>query len=96
MENKNTNKIKGLVTGFFIGILTTIIGTYLFVTLIMHSNFLSGINIMKSQGELGKIITLGAVLNIIMFFALLKFNKEMIARGVIFATILLTVFTLFV
>jgi hypothetical protein len=85
-----------LFTGFFIGILTTTIGTYLFVTLIMQSNFLSGINIMKSQGELGKIITLGAVLNIIMFFALLKFNKEMIARGVIFATILLTVFTLFV
>jgi len=96
MENKNTDKVKGLIIGFFIGIFTTTIGSYLFVTLIMQSDFLEGISIIKSQGDLGKIITLGAVLNIITFFVLLKLNKEIIARGVIFATILLTVFTLFV
>ncbi len=96
IENKNTDKLKNLIIGFLIGLLTTAIGTYLFVTLIMKTEFSQGVNMMKAQGELGKVITLGAVLNLFVFFALLKFNKEMMARGVIFATILLSGITLLV
>ena len=47
-------------------------------------------------GKLGKIISLGSVLNIIVFFLLLKFNKELIARGVILGTILLAIITLLI
>lgn len=89
-------RIKGLIIGFFIGILTTTIGSYFFITIVMKNDFLEGLNSIKSQGLLGKIITLGAVLNVIAFFILLKYNKEMMARGVILATIVLTVYTLFV
>ena len=31
---------------------------------------------MKAKGFLGKVITLGAILNIVVFFILLKFDKE--------------------
>ena len=61
----------------------------------MKNDFLGGLNAIKTQGYLGKIITLGAVLNVIAFFILLRYNKEMMARGVILATIMLTIFTLF-
>ena len=90
------DRLKGLIIGFFIGIATTTIGSYFFVTIAMKTDFLEGISAIKTQGSLGKIITLGAVLNIIAFFTLLKYNKEMMARGIILATIILTIFTLFV
>lgn len=51
---------------------------------------------MKSQGFLGKLMTLGAVLNIGVFFFLLKIKKELMARGVVLATIILTIITLFI
>ena len=90
------NKLKNIVLGFMIGILTTTIGSFLFIKLVMHNDFLLGLQYVKSQGYLGKIITLGAILNIIIFFVLLKFNKELMARGVVLATIVLTLVTLFV
>ena len=95
IENNNKAKLIDLIIGFLIGLVTTALGTYLFVILIMEVDFLEGVRAVKSQGGLGKIITLGAVLNLIVFFVLLKLNKEMIARGVIFATILLAGVTVF-
>ena len=89
-------KIKNIFLGFIIGILTTTIGSFLFIKLVMQNDFISGLQYVKTHGYLGKIITLGAVLNIIVFFVLLKYNKELMARGVILATIVLTLVTLFV
>ena len=51
---------------------------------------------MKSQGHLGKIVTLGSILDLIAFGILLKMNKELMARGVVLAVIVLTIITLFI
>ena len=88
------NKLE-LLYGFIIGIFATVLGCHLFIAIFTEYTFLLGIQIMKSNGHLGKIITLGAVLNLIIFFILLKINKELMARGVILATIVLTLITLF-
>lgn len=85
-----------LFLGALIGLATTFVGMYIFLTFYAKLDFIEGIKGMKSQGLLGKIITLGAILNIIAFFILLKFNKELMARGVVLATIILTIITLFV
>jgi hypothetical protein len=82
--------------GFLIGIAASFIGSYLFITLFTGYNYIDGLEIMRSKGQLGKIITLGAILNLGAFFLLLKFKKEMMARGVILATIILTIITLLV
>ncbi|MNT97736.1 hypothetical protein D3C72_2401230 [compost metagenome] len=50
---------------------------------------------MKSEGQLGKIVTLGSILDLIAFGVLLKMNKEIMARGVVLAVIMLTIITLF-
>lgn len=89
------NKIE-LVYGFLIGIIATVLGSYLFLAMFTDYGFMEGIQIMKSRNQLGKIITLGAILNLAMFFILLKLNKELMARGVILALIILTIITLFV
>lgn len=85
-----------LLIGVFIGIITSIIGSYVFIELLTEYNFIEGIKILRFQGKLGKIISLGSVLNIFVFFLLLKLNKELIARGVILGTILLAIITLLI
>jgi hypothetical protein len=51
---------------------------------------------MKFEGKLGKLITLGSILDLVAFAILLKLNKELMARGVILAVIILTLVSLFV
>jgi hypothetical protein len=89
------NKID-LLTGFIIGILASILGSFIFITFFTDYTFLGGIQVMKSQGKLGKIITLGSILDLVAFAILLKLNKELMARGVVLAVIILTLVSLFV
>jgi len=86
---------KDLLTGFIIGIIASFIGMFLYITLVLHTDFLSGIQSMKREGHLGKIVTLGSILDLAAFGILLKINKELMARGVVLAVITLTIVTLF-
>jgi putative flippase GtrA len=85
-----------LFYGIIIGIITSFIGSYLFIVVFTPYSFLGGLQILKFEGKLGKIITLGAILNLVLFFGLLKYDKELMARGVLLAMIILTIITLFV
>jgi hypothetical protein len=87
---------KELLLGFLIGIATTLLGSYLFITFFTEFKFIAGIQIMKSQDNLGKLITLGSILTLIAFGILLKMNKEIMARGVVLAVIALAILTLFI
>lgn len=86
---------KDILTGFLIGILASFVGMFLYITLALHTDFLAGIQSMKNQGQLGKIVTLGSILDLVAFGILLKMNKELMARGVVLAVIVLTIITLF-
>jgi hypothetical protein len=85
-----------LFYGFVIGVIASIIGSYIFIVAFTPYSFLGGLQILKFEGKLGKIITLGAILNLLIFFGLLKYNKELMARGIILAMFILTIITLFV
>lgn len=88
------NKID-LLVGFIIGIVAAILGMFLYVKLVLHSDFLIAIELIKNEGNLGKIVTLGSIFDLIAFRILLKMNKELIARGVVMAVITLAIVTLF-
>ena len=88
------NKID-LLYGAIIGFLTTLLGCYLFLAIFTNYDFTYAIQVMISEGYLGKLIALGAILNIGIYFYLLKINKELMARGVILGVLLLTIITLF-
>ncbi len=89
-------KKSDLFIGIIIGMIGAFLGVYLFISLFTKYGFLDGIRGLKAQNALGKLIALGAVLNVIIFFILLKYNKELMARGVVLATIILSIITLFV
>ena len=88
------NKID-LLLGFVVGILASLIGCFLFITFFTDFDFLAGIQAMKSEGKLGKLITLGSILDLVAFGILLKMNKDIMARGVVLAVIVIAVTTLF-
>jgi hypothetical protein len=87
---------KDLVIGFLIGIFTSILGSYLFLTFFTQFDLSSGIQIIKQHGYLGKVITLGSILDLVVFTILLKRNKELMARGVVLAVIVIALFTFFI
>ncbi len=84
-----------LLLGFFIGIAGTVLGTEIFLHLKTNFDLFTDFEIIKAEGILGKIITLGSILNIFVFFVLIKKNKELVARGVVLATIFLAILTIF-
>jgi len=88
------NKLDILI-GFSIGVLACVLGIFLFITFFTDFDFMTGIQSMKSEGKLGKLITLGAILDLVAFGVLLKMNKEIMARGVVLAVICIAIFTIF-
>ena len=89
-------KYRDLILGVLMSVVASVIGSFLFVKFVAGLDYLYGMQFYKSQGLLGKIITLGAVVNLILFFILLKFNKDLMARGVILGMIILTIVTLLI
>lgn len=83
-----------LLIGVLIGIAACFLGVFIFIMTFTDYGFVEGINAMRAQDSFGKLVTLGAILNLIVFFVLLKFNKDLMARGVILSLILLAIFTL--
>ncbi|HSN48450.1 MAG TPA: hypothetical protein VLR29_06780 [Flavobacterium sp.] len=84
-----------LLIGFVIGILASLIGCFLFITFFTDFDFMAGVQVMKSEGKIGKLITLGSILDLVAFGILLKMNKEIMARGVVLAVIVIAIITLF-
>lgn len=85
-----------LIIGFLIGIIAALLGTFIFLKLFTKYDLFQDLQTIRAEGIFGKVITLGAILNIIVFFVLLQLKKEMMARGIVLATIILTLITLIV
>ena len=85
-----------LLFGFIIGIISSFLGSYLFILFFTNFDFASGIQAIKSDNKLGKMIALGSVLDLAAFGILLQLNKELMARGVILAVISIAFLSLFI
>lgn len=86
---------KDIIIGFIIGVLACVLGIFLFITFFTDFDFMRGIKSMKAEGKLGKLITLGAMLDLVVFGVLLKMNKDLMARGVVLAVIIIAIITIF-
>ena len=89
-------KKSDLFIGFFMGIVATLLGSLVFLQIKMPKLVsIEGLSTIREQGIMGKLITLGAVINLLLFFILLKINKDLMARGLVLATIILAIITIF-
>lgn len=87
---------KDIFLGFIIGIFTSLLGSYMFITFFTKFDISSGIQTIKESGYLGKVITLGTTLDLAVFAILLKKDKEYMASGIILAVIVLAISTLLI
>ena len=82
------NTKKELLIGFAVGIIANIIGTLLYLLLFTAFGIVETFEAAVQQGHVGSLLALGAILNLIAFFAFLKIRRDQRAKGVLIATIL--------
>ena len=89
------NNKKEILKGVFFAITSSFSGLIL-ATLLFSEND-SIIDSLKNsyyENFLGKLISLGAILNVLVFFVFIKKNQDQRAKGVLLFTIFLAIFTL--
>lgn len=90
------NRYKELFFGCLAGLATAAVGIALVLFFMTDFHLHYNLKITKAEGILGKTITLGTLLNLATFFWFLNKKKDFWAYGVLIATCLLTLLTLFV
>lgn len=84
-----------VLKGFLVGIIATIFGLVFAIQIFGQSEDYS--LVLKqavNEGFLGKLMSIGALLNLGAFFIFLKKKQDLRARGVLVATVFVLVFTL--
>jgi len=85
---------KEVITGLFVGIIANAIGLFIAASFLGNGDdFAKVIRSASAEGFLGKLISLGAILNLVAFFIFIKKKQDYRARGVLLATVLIAVFT---
>lgn len=82
--------------GLLLGFLLAGIGVVLFLEIFTEYGLSEGIDAMIYSKSLGKLVSLGCILNLCAFFLLLYIQQEFMARGVVLATILIGIATIFI
>lgn len=80
---------KEILIGFFIAIIATLFGFYIYVEFVSQYSFKETLKILNEQDLYGKIIGLAAIPNLFVFFVFLKKKQDYRARGVLIASFLL-------
>ena len=81
--------IKKKLTGFMIGIITTLVGIVFFTMIFSPESITISLKSLFIQKKLGALISIGSLINIPLFFVFLKFNKINYAYGLISFLLLL-------
>ncbi|WP_460217881.1 hypothetical protein [Psychroserpens sp. MEBiC05023] len=90
-------KHKELIIGILIGLMASAIGLLLTLLIFGKGNSMSdSLDIAINNGVLTKLVSMGAILNLGAFFLFLKLSKDLRARGVLIATIIVAIITIIV
>ena len=85
---------KELGIGILVGLIANAIGLFITTQLLGDGDgFSTVIKAAYDEGFLGKLISLGAVLNLIAFFIFIRKKQDYRARGVLLITVFIAVFT---
>lgn len=85
---------KEIIIGVLVGLVANVMGLFLAATLLSKGeDFTKVIQAAANEGFLGKLISIGAILNLIAFFVFIKKKQDYRARGVLLITVFIAVFT---
>lgn len=86
---------KEIFIGFTVGLLATICGCYIFIEFSSKHNFYESLKLISKANLYGKILVLGAIANLFVFFIFLKKRQIYRARGVLLETFLIAFLVVF-
>lgn len=86
---------KELIIGFLVGIIANTLGTLAYIVLFSNLSISETYQAAVSQGHVGSLLALGAILNLIAFFGFLRIKRDNRAKGVLIATILTALLILY-
>lgn len=85
---------KEIIIGFFVGLIANTIGLMIAALFLGNGNDIeTTLKDSMSEGLFGKLVTIGAILNLVVFFIFIKKKQDYRARGVLLATILVAIST---
>ncbi len=88
---------KELFIGFLVGLIANALGFIIAIFIFGNGESISNaFEQSLAQGFFNKLVSIGALLNLVAFFLFLKQKRDYRARGVIFATITITLATFFI
>lgn len=79
---------KKILMGLILGLCANVVGTLIYILLVSEYDIPTTIRMALADNFIGKLVTLGAILNLGLFFFLIKKQRLYLARGVLMATIL--------
>jgi len=82
------NTKKEILIGFIVGVIANIIGTLIYILLFSDFSIPETIKAAIEENHMGSLLALGAILNLVAFFAFLKIRRDSRARGVLIATMI--------
>lgn len=78
---------KEILIGIITGIAANVLGVILYILAFSDEGIDATLQQSMAEGYFGKIVTLGAVLNLAAFFIFIKKKQDYRARGVLLATV---------
>jgi CDP-diglyceride synthetase len=82
------NTKKEIIIGFAVGVIANVFGTLLYILIFSDLGIQETFRAAEEQGYLGSLVALGAILNLLAFFAFLRIRRDQRAKGVLIATLL--------
>ena len=90
MSNK-----KEVLLGVIYGFVSSLIGLILAILILSeNSSIIESLKNSYYENFLGKLISLGAILNVVVFFVFIKKNQDQRAKGILLITIFLAILTI--
>ena len=84
---------KEILIGFLVGLIANGIGLIVAALLLGNGNISTTLKQSFDEGVSGNLVTIGAILNLAVFFIFIKKKQDYRARGVLLATILVAILT---
>lgn len=84
---------KEFVLGVLVSFFATLCGLFIYLQYVSRFGFYETLAMVQQNDILGPLIALAALPNLFVFFIFLKKKQDHRAKGVVFATLLIAVFT---
>ena len=79
---------KQFIKGLFAGIIAPIVAFVIYIAFYLEADVMETYNSLVKMNKLTHVISLSVLINLLLFFMNLKTNRDIMAKGILFATMI--------